>query len=533
MKIRRGIALLAAFSLLSASAALADMQKGDRGNDVAELQQMLYETGNLLESPDGIYGSQTEAAVKEFERYASLPVDGIADDLMQYELSVAYQVILDGKNSGTDYAEYCITWTDVNGDLQKDYCQAHHVLNEDARNMLDSNDPEVARAASDMWQAEVSSLYDRWEELLPDEERSTASADAAGFLASIEAQRTMSGLMKKSADAKIATEVGISESLRSEAVRLCGEIYQLENGRAVAGITAEEKAVRLNGSVIIEGNTIYYSGSLDGDGYGIYTMNADGSNIRKISDMMATLEACSNGNLLIWRYDDEGIGAMEVLRTDGTTETVAWSYASAIADNGRFYFGGSSVAENGTEHQWILSSDPEYHDKYTPIEVADGYLYYIDATKNDMAPVYDGSRYPKGNIELNRLNLETGDIELLSGPGTNYLGIDDGMLYYTRESFTMYDYYSGEGFDVKVDDGLYSMNLEVCAETRIADLTVSNLVLEDYVFVQDGIVYAEYSDYSGERTECRIDRRMANGEALPPLELKDELILICVNDGVL
>ena len=57
---------------------LAALRRGDKGEDVRSLQQMLFETGWLFEEPDSIFGRNTESAVKDYERYAGLPADGVA-----------------------------------------------------------------------------------------------------------------------------------------------------------------------------------------------------------------------------------------------------------------------------------------------------------------------------------------------------------------------------------------------------------------------------------------------------------------------
>ncbi len=47
------------------------------GDDVAELQRRLHELGFVLDRVDGIFGKQTHAAVREFQRNVGIDVDGI------------------------------------------------------------------------------------------------------------------------------------------------------------------------------------------------------------------------------------------------------------------------------------------------------------------------------------------------------------------------------------------------------------------------------------------------------------------------
>lgn len=56
------------------------LRKGDRGNEVKEMQTALNGAGcNLV--VDGIFGTDTETAVKFFQNSRGLVVDGICGDL--------------------------------------------------------------------------------------------------------------------------------------------------------------------------------------------------------------------------------------------------------------------------------------------------------------------------------------------------------------------------------------------------------------------------------------------------------------------
>ena len=76
----RFIALLLALVMLCASAASAELRRGDSGDEVYALQELLFESGWLFELPDGAFGKKTEQAVKDYENHVGLPVDGVADD---------------------------------------------------------------------------------------------------------------------------------------------------------------------------------------------------------------------------------------------------------------------------------------------------------------------------------------------------------------------------------------------------------------------------------------------------------------------
>ncbi|MGD1712144.1 peptidoglycan-binding domain-containing protein [Dapis sp. BLCC M172] len=59
--------------------------RGSRGDDVERLQIILNEMGYSLVG-DGIFGSNTEAVVKEFQKNSRLEVDGIVGSLTWYAL---------------------------------------------------------------------------------------------------------------------------------------------------------------------------------------------------------------------------------------------------------------------------------------------------------------------------------------------------------------------------------------------------------------------------------------------------------------
>lgn len=53
------------------------LRRGDKGSDVVTLQTALTRAGYSPGTIDGIFGSNTEAAVKNFQRVMGLTVDGI------------------------------------------------------------------------------------------------------------------------------------------------------------------------------------------------------------------------------------------------------------------------------------------------------------------------------------------------------------------------------------------------------------------------------------------------------------------------
>ena len=67
--------------------AYKNLQQGDKGPEVRQLQEKLIELGYLPEgSADGAYGGQTRNAVRKFQYYNSLTQDGIAGRASQTNL---------------------------------------------------------------------------------------------------------------------------------------------------------------------------------------------------------------------------------------------------------------------------------------------------------------------------------------------------------------------------------------------------------------------------------------------------------------
>lgn len=64
---------------------MATLKSGSRGDEVKKLQQALNSSGYNLDE-DGIYGSKTEAAVRDYQSKNGLSVDGIAGNLTQGKL---------------------------------------------------------------------------------------------------------------------------------------------------------------------------------------------------------------------------------------------------------------------------------------------------------------------------------------------------------------------------------------------------------------------------------------------------------------
>ena len=63
-----------------------ELENGSRGEDVTALQARLIELGYLDDDADGIFGPNTEGAVRAAREAAGLDDSGLADDEFQFAL---------------------------------------------------------------------------------------------------------------------------------------------------------------------------------------------------------------------------------------------------------------------------------------------------------------------------------------------------------------------------------------------------------------------------------------------------------------
>ncbi len=74
------------------------LSKGDKSDEVLEMQNRLYMLGFLLDDRDGAYGKNTQTAVKMFQQAAGLEVTGIADN-------ATLQLLYSDEAPQTEYAQ--------------------------------------------------------------------------------------------------------------------------------------------------------------------------------------------------------------------------------------------------------------------------------------------------------------------------------------------------------------------------------------------------------------------------------------------
>ena len=220
--------------LASLPTALADLRRGDRGAEVEELQRMLFEAGWLFELPDGVFGRNTEKAVKDYERYAGLAADGVVDEATMKALTEDWRLLtqetepteagmsnLQGHGANPFFCTSFFKTESVGGFA---YCDAHQALCDQTDRLIGSGTQKDAQKACALWTDEISRLYEQWAARVDEEHRGAIATARTQYLASIEAHRAATdawyGCFQTlpSADRVDATLV---VSLREHAAWLC------------------------------------------------------------------------------------------------------------------------------------------------------------------------------------------------------------------------------------------------------------------------------------------------------------------------
>lgn len=116
------------------------LSKGSKGQDVKDLQQMLMARGYALPrfGADGDFGSETDAAVRAYQRDHKLEVDGIVGPLTWAELQKTQSVI---SNDGTRYKLYTVKA----GDTLTKIAIAHNVSTQALKMLNALENPNLIR----------------------------------------------------------------------------------------------------------------------------------------------------------------------------------------------------------------------------------------------------------------------------------------------------------------------------------------------------------------------------------------------------
>ena len=228
---KRIIGILLVLMFLFPASALADLRRGDRGEEVRQLQQMLWDTGFIFEEPDGVFGGNTEKAVKWFQEYALLEPSGVVDDRTLDSLYACWLQIteengmaepvpddnMEPQTAGFipgyivegDYPAYCHRYTTDAGDEHNELCSFHAQL-----------DANQSMPGLEKWKYELNDLYNEWIDLSMEKDRAAVASSQAFFTLWLEQQRSALELQEvENVDDYIET------LLRNQCVVLCSRVY--------------------------------------------------------------------------------------------------------------------------------------------------------------------------------------------------------------------------------------------------------------------------------------------------------------------
>ena len=232
---KRIIGLLLVLMFLFPASALADLRRGARGKEVRELQQMLWDTGFIFEEPDGVFGDNTEKAVKWFQEYALLEQTGVVDDRTIDSLYACWLQIMEengytvpddemesqttgvvqgdnpyGDGDYGDYPAYCHRYTTDSGDEHVEMCGFHAQL---AANQ--------SLPGLEKWTNELNDLYTEWIDLSMEKDRAAVASSQAFFMLWLEQQRIALELQGVE-----NVDDHIEALLRNQCVELCERVYE-------------------------------------------------------------------------------------------------------------------------------------------------------------------------------------------------------------------------------------------------------------------------------------------------------------------
>lgn len=204
------------------------MKKDD---EVQKLQQMLIDIGILDDKADGIFGKNTEQAVRDYQMMAGYEVTGIAYPQTRAGIEKDWQSVNGGEAenyySENGFPESCLRRQDANGFETVIYCRRHYETREAATALYAGADTEEEQLAAldaerALWQKELNAMYDTWLNAVPDDDRASVIKSRTAFYAYLEAQEFVWDAIYGGNEA--AVKQSIVKMLQNQCVDICGMI---------------------------------------------------------------------------------------------------------------------------------------------------------------------------------------------------------------------------------------------------------------------------------------------------------------------
>lgn len=158
------------------------LYRGIKGHkdEVEGLQYYLFYLGYLgddIEAVDGIYGKDTEAAVKAYQTENGFYPDGVVWPEIQAQMDADWENGLESQGGEEAYEEpvlYCYVERYANGTQSVVLCSRHMQIHAEAAAAVNQAGPtdaetiEGLQAGITFWMEEMNSLYQKWADLRPE-----------------------------------------------------------------------------------------------------------------------------------------------------------------------------------------------------------------------------------------------------------------------------------------------------------------------------------------------------------------------------
>lgn len=201
---------------------------------VKNMQQKLIDMGYLHDDADGVFGKNTERAVRDYAAYAGFPEDGVAWPGLLDSMNTDWNIYMgydtepgDDGLEGNMLVDVCIygnssEW--VNCAVHADLLEMTRTLRQSV--MTDGDYLRSIRQIRALWQSELEALYDEWIANAPAEEKNFARLSRMAFLNHMAAQEN-AWKQHYGADSHEVTERAC-RALSEQCMQLCGMACSIE-----------------------------------------------------------------------------------------------------------------------------------------------------------------------------------------------------------------------------------------------------------------------------------------------------------------
>lgn len=186
MKKTLAVFLVLVLLLTAPLSGLASLKRGDKGNEVKQLQQLLSDLGFLNDKVDGDFGKNTEAAVKELQKYWGVEQTGVFQDYDMETLTRLWKIAMGEYEYGPlspqekeEYGVYCSWVVDEDGYQKVELCYRHYAQFLPALMLNYGPAPHkleklLVQQICNFWLKDIEEMYTEWEDQLDDKEKDIA-----------------------------------------------------------------------------------------------------------------------------------------------------------------------------------------------------------------------------------------------------------------------------------------------------------------------------------------------------------------------